>query len=125
MYWVLTNMSGSHHNRDVWTGHFADGLSINYDYRYWQCDRQEPRLQAEYPGLPLPSLDADHTQAVPRVIVDTADQFDQFMNLGRPFVIEGLDLGRCREEWTSSGLAKKINPGTTVCISFRVEHDRC
>lgn len=123
MYWVLINISGSHHNRDVWTGHFADGISINYKYRYWQRDRQEPRLLAETPGLP--SLDASHSQAVPRVIVETADEFDRLMNKGRPFVIEGLDLGRCREEWTSSGLAKKINPGTTVCIRFRVEHDRC
>ncbi|KAI4108776.1 MAG: hypothetical protein L6R37_000774 [Teloschistes peruensis] len=62
------------------------------------------------------SFDASHSQAVPRVIVETADEFDRLMNKGRPFVIEGLDLGRCREEWTSSGLAKKINPGTTVTV---------
>ncbi|KAI4252792.1 MAG: hypothetical protein LQ352_004074 [Teloschistes flavicans] len=100
---------GCHVNRNVYTGRFAIGGGINYQYRHWTPDRSLARSSQAGPGRL-------HAEAVSRLIVESADEFDRLVDMGQPFVIEGLDLGRCSKEWTSSGLVEKIKPGTEVTV---------
>lgn len=95
---------------------------INYAYRQWVPARKSPpgpRLQRKWqvgdPGLP--KMYASPVEEILRVNIASADDFDCLVTKGRPFVMEGLDLGRCTRDWTVSELTKKIGPQTMVSFT--------
>ncbi len=46
---------------------------------------------------------------VVRVKLDTAATFDNLLTEGRPFVMEGLDIGSCTAKWSPNELSQKID----------------
>ncbi|KAL8693601.1 MAG: hypothetical protein Q9218_001601 [Villophora microphyllina] len=111
---------GSYVNHSIYTGRFANGRGINYHYRFWKPDTNvarnpRPELKSQAVDVGVPSSSANRAEVILRVKVETAEDFNRLVDKGRPFVIEGLDLGLCRE-WTATGLTKKINPDTTITV---------
>ncbi|KAL8853249.1 MAG: hypothetical protein Q9221_001860 [Calogaya cf. arnoldii] len=53
-------------------------------------------------------------EAVQRVRISSEADFEQLTHQGRPFVIEGLDLGECMTEWTVHDLIQKIGSDRLV-----------
>ncbi|KAL6710068.1 tRNA methyltransferase ppm2 [Coniothyrium glycines] len=48
------------------------------------------------------------TKEVPRIRVESSDEFDKLARRGRPAIITGLDLGECSNVWTLDYLKEKI-----------------
>ncbi|KAK3304463.1 methyltransferase-like protein [Chaetomium strumarium] len=53
---------------------------------------------------------------IPRLELETADDFLKVVRKGRPVVIEGLDLGSCVSAWTLDYLADKVGKDRKVVI---------
>ncbi|KAL1842599.1 hypothetical protein VTJ49DRAFT_4779 [Mycothermus thermophilus] len=54
--------------------------------------------------------------SIPRVRLDSADDFERILRTGRPVVLEGLDLGSCVPAWTLDYLVEKVGADRKVVI---------
>ncbi|KAI0205794.1 leucine carboxyl methyltransferase [Astrocystis sublimbata] len=53
---------------------------------------------------------------IPRIRVDTEDDFENIIKAGRPVVIEGSDLGPCVQMWSGAYLTEKVGPQRKVVV---------
>ncbi len=53
---------------------------------------------------------------IPRLKLETADEFLKIVQQGRPVVVEGLDLGACVSTWTLDYLVDKVGADRKVVI---------
>ncbi|KAL8907345.1 MAG: hypothetical protein Q9207_001463 [Kuettlingeria erythrocarpa] len=66
--------------------------------------------------------EAIHTDVV-RVKLDTAAAFDDLLIEGRPFVMEGLDIGSCTAKWSPNELSQKIDFERMVTVHEAQDND--
>jgi tRNA wybutosine-synthesizing protein 4 len=79
------------------------------------------------PVKPSPALTSQHHDSgkpavitpIPRLKLETADDFLGIVRKGRPVVLEGLDLGSCVSTWTLDYLVDKIGVDRKVRDSHR------
>jgi tRNA wybutosine-synthesizing protein 4 len=56
-----------------------------------------------------------------RVRITSPEDFDQILQAAIPVVLEGLDIGSCREKWTNSYLKETVGPEREVnSLSLRL-----
>ncbi|OHW92107.1 leucine carboxyl methyltransferase 2 [Colletotrichum incanum] len=55
-------------------------------------------------------------QAIPRVVVETAEQFQKILEAGKPVIIEGLDIGSCKSAWSAEYLINSVGPERKVSV---------
>ncbi|GKT79015.1 leucine carboxyl methyltransferase 2 [Colletotrichum tofieldiae] len=61
------------------------------------------------------SLDPAEKQAIPRVEVETAEQFQKILEAGKPVIIVGSDIGPCKSAWSAEYLVNSVGPECKVC----------
>lgn len=60
-------------------------------------------------GQVAPSL-----TSVPRIKINSSNEFHQVLQAGVPVIIEGSNIGSCTTDWTADYLREKIGPGREV-----------
>lgn len=73
------------------------------------------------PGQPIDSSAAPVT-AIPRCKVSSAQEFQTIVDVARPVIIEGLDMGSCVSQWTKEYLEGAVGRERKVCESW---HPSC
>jgi tRNA wybutosine-synthesizing protein 4 len=74
------------------------------------------------PGKPSPAATTQHHEPgkpavitpIPRLKLETADDFLEIVRKGRPVVLEGLNLGSCVSAWTLDYLVDKVGADRKV-----------
>ncbi|KAL8732477.1 MAG: hypothetical protein Q9166_002691 [cf. Caloplaca sp. 2 TL-2023] len=120
---ILTRI-GAHWNTNTWTINFSiKGRHESPAQRYipeMTGPPNEYAALASHTRSPEPVFRGVGTESmaeeVRRINIESAEDFDQLMNEGRPFVMEGLDLGTCTKQWTVQELLKKIDPLRLVTV---------
>lgn len=112
----------------TWTLNFPIGCEPKYPVRHFVAEGIVPPHYD--PALELHAEDAERVppaaqsnnmaEAVQRVRIESEADFDQLMHGGRPFVMEGLDLGECMTDWTVHKLVQKINPDRLVRMLLKI-----
>ncbi|GKT49437.1 tRNA-aminoacylation cofactor ARC1 [Colletotrichum spaethianum] len=62
------------------------------------------------------SLAPVEMQAIPRVKVETAEQFQRILEAGKPVIIEGSDIGPCKSAWSAEYLTNSVGPDRKVSV---------
>ncbi|KAL8870548.1 MAG: hypothetical protein Q9174_003437 [Haloplaca sp. 1 TL-2023] len=109
---------GSYRNQRTWTIKFPGQIKdqINYDYSQWvehdcPAEMYAPRSKSKTGNsAALKSHESTPAEDIRRVRLDAADEFDHLIAKGRPFIMEGLDLGKCTWQWTLQEITTKIDP---------------
>jgi tRNA wybutosine-synthesizing protein 4 len=78
------------------------------DLKYRELD---PSAQTLLNGAPRVEV-----AQVPRVRIDTAEEFDAIVSAGKPIIIEGQPLGACTSLWTTSYLESRIGADHMVVV---------
>ncbi|KAL9000082.1 MAG: hypothetical protein Q9169_001157 [Polycauliona sp. 2 TL-2023] len=115
---------GSYWNMTTWTLNFPTVCKPEMPSRRFVAEVDVPpqydsvrELEAEDAGsAPLEVQSKLMSEEVQRVRVETEADFDTLMHLGRPFVMEGLDLGSCIKNWTVPTLIRKIGTERLVIV---------
>ncbi|KAL8669856.1 MAG: hypothetical protein Q9168_005573 [Polycauliona sp. 1 TL-2023] len=120
--WRLTS-SGSYWNMTTWTLNLPTAGGTKSHGRRFVAEMGPPphvsarALHIEDAEPASPEAQSDHmTEAVQRVRVESEADFGRLMHMGRPFVIEGLDLGNCIKDWTVPDLIQKIGSDRLVTV---------
>ncbi|KAH8158149.1 hypothetical protein CIB48_g10098 [Xylaria polymorpha] len=53
---------------------------------------------------------------IPRICVNTEDDFEKILRAGKPTIIEGSDLGTCIQKWTGVYLTENVGPQRKVVV---------
>jgi len=61
--------------------------------------------------------DRQSIRTIPRVGLETAEDFSRIVRNGQPIVLDGLNLGRCVSEWNLDHLTEKVGHERKVCTS--------
>ncbi|CAL8578501.1 tRNA methyltransferase ppm2, variant 3 [Xanthoria parietina] len=114
---------GSYWNMTAWTLHFSAGCEPNSPVRHFAEVVVPPyndparELHAEDAERASPAAQSNNVaEAVQRVRIGSEADFNRLMHEGRPFVMEGLDLGECMTDWTVPELVRKISPDRLVTV---------
>ncbi|RDW85720.1 hypothetical protein BP5796_04045 [Coleophoma crateriformis] len=83
----------------------------------WQysntIDAAMPAKQAHEP----PTIDQPHNLVtIPRRKLNSVVDFQNVLSAGKPVVFEGLDIGPCKEKWTSDYLKDQVGPDRMVVV---------
>ncbi|KAL8941591.1 MAG: hypothetical protein Q9216_002142 [Gyalolechia sp. 2 TL-2023] len=110
---------GAHWNQDIGTIHCSNNGEDSNTAQQWIADRNElldgrSERMSGVGDSGVPSTSAADSEEILRVRIDTAEDFDRLMAKGRPFVMEGLSIGSCTNDWTADELIKKIGPDRIV-----------
>ncbi|KAK1985096.1 leucine carboxyl methyltransferase [Colletotrichum cereale] len=62
------------------------------------------------------SLAPVERQTVPRVKIETAEQFQKILEAGKPVVIEGSDIGPCKSAWSADYLINSVGSDRKVSV---------
>ncbi|WQF81475.1 Putative JmjC domain, methyltransferase Ppm1/Ppm2/Tcmp, rmlC-like jelly roll [Colletotrichum destructivum] len=62
------------------------------------------------------SLAPVEMRTIPRVQVETAEQFLKILEAGKPVVIEGSDIGSCKSIWSANYLVNNVGPERKVSV---------
>ncbi|KAI0403008.1 leucine carboxyl methyltransferase [Xylaria palmicola] len=54
--------------------------------------------------------------SIPRIRLETADDFERYLGYGEPVILEGCDLGSCVQKWTGAYLTENIGPSRKVVV---------
>ncbi|KAK4455625.1 methyltransferase [Podospora aff. communis PSN243] len=57
-----------------------------------------------------------HVKTIPRIKLQSSEDFENLLRKGQPAVLEGLDLGACTSLWSLDYLASQIGPDRQVVI---------
>lgn len=111
----------------AWTFHFPAGCEPNSPVRHFAEVVAPPyndpprELHAEDAERVSPGAQSNNmAEAVQRVRIESEADFNRLMHEGRPFVMEGLDLGECMTGWTVSELVRKISPDRLVRMLSKI-----
>ena len=125
----LTTFPGSFRNQRIWSIKFQIEDQINYKYSQWVeynrfTDLHTPRSEWETgDSAALTFYDSIPTEDIRRVRLDSADAFDRLVAEGRPFIMKGLDIGKCIWQWTLQEITTRIDLSSDV--STTVEKSIC
>lgn len=72
--------------------------------------------QRSQPASRVAQVTGQPAQIIPRVKVNTAEEFAKLVQKGRPVVLEGLDLGSCVPNWTLNYLVDKVGADRKVSV---------
>lgn len=112
---------GSYWNHDILTLNLGIGEHLGT----WDFDRDQKnesssdRELCDKPGesvsiSPTRLTEIEGKRSIPRLRIETSNDFIQMIKNSQPFVIEGLDLGPCQREWTLDLLKARIGPNRPV-----------
>lgn len=111
----------------AWTLHFSAGCEPNSPVRHFAEVVVPPyndparELHAEDAERASPAAQSNNmAEAVQRVRIGSEADFNRLMHEGRPFVMEGLDLGECMTDWTVPELVRKISPDRLVRMLSKI-----
>lgn len=108
---------GAHWNQDVWTIHCTDDSKDSNKAQKWTADDDEPLDDlCELEDSKVSTSNIAVSEDILRVKIDTAKEFDRLIAQGRAFVIEGLDIGTCTDNWTVDELTRKIGSNRMVTV---------
>ncbi|KAL8934106.1 MAG: hypothetical protein Q9211_005402, partial [Gyalolechia sp. 1 TL-2023] len=112
---------GAHWNEDIWTMHCSNHSEDSNTAQRWIAGKNEPLDGRSERGLRgedsrAATTYAANSEEILRVKIDTAGDFDRLIAEGKPFVMEGLDIGNCTKNWTVEELIKKIGPDRIVTV---------
>ncbi|KAL2265589.1 hypothetical protein VTJ83DRAFT_6689 [Remersonia thermophila] len=127
---------GTHWNKGVYTIRLQDRLGVDGEKEAapavsavsprWVHQKTIDILPGEKSFPPLPTTAARTALAdggssaemtpIPRVKLDSADDFERILRADRPVVIEGLNLGSCVSAWTLDYLVDKVGADRKVVI---------
>ncbi|KAK1966981.1 leucine carboxyl methyltransferase [Colletotrichum sublineola] len=55
-------------------------------------------------------------QAIPRVKIETSEQFQKILEAGKPVIIEGSDIGACKSTWSAEYLINSVGSDRKVSV---------
>ncbi|KAL9030825.1 MAG: hypothetical protein Q9196_001079 [Gyalolechia fulgens] len=118
---TLMKVLGAHWNEDIWTMHCSNHSEDSNTAQRWIAGKNEPLDGRSERGLRgedsrAATTYAANSEEILRVKIDTAGDFDRLIAEGKPFVMEGLDIGNCTKNWTVEELIKKIGPDRIVTV---------
>ncbi|KAK0651390.1 hypothetical protein B0T16DRAFT_403822 [Cercophora newfieldiana] len=109
---------GTFWNKGVYT------FSLNEDKKsVWTLDKTVDIIPGEriIPLRPNPAIEGGNAapvqiKPIPRLKIQTPEEFADLLRKGQPAVLEGLDFGTCTSTWTLDYLSSKIGPDRKVTI---------
>ncbi|KAL8968926.1 MAG: hypothetical protein Q9183_002244 [Haloplaca sp. 2 TL-2023] len=119
----------SYRNQRIWTIKFQIEDQINYKYSQWVeynrfTDLRMPQQEWETgDSAALTFCDSVPTEDIRRVKLDSAEAFDRLVAEGRPFIMEGLDLGKCTWQWTLQEITTRIDLSSDVTVHEAEGHN--
>lgn len=108
---------------DIWTMPFSADGRVESSTQRWVADEHVPpdvcpRDNGRMELSSVPTRKQVVQEDIRRLKVNTAEEFNEWMTLARPFVMEGLDIGHCTKEWTPEELGYRLDPQRIVSFPF-------
>ncbi|KAI1480532.1 LCM-domain-containing protein [Daldinia eschscholtzii] len=98
---------------------FATGIPISHDSRaIWRHSRivelteetERNHVSTSSNGVAAAKVD------IPRLQINTADEFSAVLKAGKPVVFEACQLGKCIQTWTPDYIVKQLGPDREVVV---------
>lgn len=87
------------------------------DWKYLQVtEKKSTQLDASYKKPPVDPSKPNEVKGIPRVIVQTATDFEFIMNQAKPVVMTGLEIGACTEKWSEDYLVETLGSNRKVVV---------
>jgi len=100
-------------------GCYTLDLSDNFCEKQTKFHYKETRLPVADDRRPLAERSSPRAAIpVPRIKLQSPDEFDKVLASNKPIILEGMDIGCCLEKWSTAYLKQKIGPLKEVSDSF-------
>ena len=112
-------VTGAHWNREIWTIHCQNDGKDVFTGQRWIVDNNAPlndqfERRQQVKDAREPTTHMTEPEKILRTRMETAEDFDQLVAKGKPFVMEGLDIGCCTQCWTAEKLIERVDPKRMV-----------
>ncbi|KAL1874680.1 tRNA methyltransferase ppm2 [Paecilomyces lecythidis] len=103
-------------NEGTWILQSTDSDSQNTWSLVSDGESQSPEKAQEIPKRPRRVKTMSGDRSIPRISVGTASEFERILEISKPVVIHGTDVGPCVELWTKEYLTNTVGIDRKVVV---------